>query len=249
MQVRFAFGAATLGCGLAIALACGSGSVSAEPVGPAAATSAVAAASAGSVSPARAPAADASAATGTRGATDAGTDASAAAGTAACDLPRFSVASDGQIVAILMAESLAHVDVASAVRSRLVTASALDLAEKLITDDSVTEVMVLGETRETDVVPAPGGIDRAITAEASETIAALASTDGASVDTSYVDRELLAHLRALALLDRVLAPSAQDPRIADLVARVRDIVAQHAVAADQAREALEPCGSCPHIVE
>jgi hypothetical protein len=233
LHVRFALGAATLGSGVALALACSSGSVSADPASAAAPTSAVSAASAGPTSSARAPAADASAETGA----------------AACDVPRFSVGPDGQVVAILMAESVAHADVASAVRARLVTASALDLAEKLITDDSVAEVMIQGEMRETGVVAAPGGIDRAIAAEASETTAALASTDDASVDTAYVDRELLAHLRALALLDRMLAPSAQDPRIADLVARVRDIVAQHAVAAGQAHEALEPCGSCPHIVE
>jgi predicted outer membrane protein len=248
LHFRFAFGAATFGSGLAIALACGSGAVSAEPAGPVATIAPVAAASA-RPTPARAPIADASAATGTRAATDAGaaTDPSAAGG--ACDLPRFSAGSDGQVVAILMAETLAHADVASAVRARLVTASALDLAQKLITDDLVTEVMILGEMREIGVVAAPGGIDRAIAAEANETTAALAATDSASVDTSYVDRELLAHLRALALLDRLLAPSAHDPRIAGLVARVRDIVAQHAVAAGQAREALEPCDSCTHIVE
>jgi Domain of unknown function (DUF4142) len=249
LQVRFAFGAATLGSGLAIALACGSGPVSADSGGPAAATSAVSAASASPTPSARARTADASAATGSRPATDAGAAADASATAGACDLPRFSAGSDGQVLAILMAETTAHADVASAVRARLVTPSAIDLAQKLVTDDLVTEVMILGEIRETGVVATPGGIDRAIAAEASEATAALASADGASVDIAYVDRELLAHLRALALLDRMLAPSAHDPRIAELVARVRDIVAQHAVAAGQAHEALEPCGSCPHIVE
>jgi hypothetical protein len=179
------------------------------------------------------------------------------AGTCAGQAPSFAICSDGQIVAILAAESRAHADVASAVRARLTAAGSLDLAEKLITDDSVTEVMIEGEMRETGIAAAPGGIDGAIAAESVETTAALAATDAAALDASYVDREVLGHLRALALLDRLLAPSVHDARIGALIARVRDIVAQHAAAAVGAQGQIEAacggragiCGSCPHIVE
>ena len=75
---------------------------------------------------------------------------------------------------------------------------------------------------------------------------ALASQSAPALDASYVDGEVLAHLRALALIDRLLAPSAHDPRIGDLLARVRNLVVQHAQAAIQAQSELEgPCASRP----
>lgn len=155
--------------------------------------------------------------------------------------PAFALCSDGQILAILAAEFESHVDLANAVRTNLGTA-ALDLAEKIITDDSVLGVQVEGEERESGIAPAPGGIDREIAAEAQQAIHALATTSSPALDAAYVDREVLAHLRALALIDRFLAPSVHDPRIADLLGRVREVVVEHAQAATQAQIELE--GAC-----
>jgi predicted outer membrane protein len=158
--------------------------------------------------------------------------------------PVFPVCSDGQILAILAAELTAHVDLATAVRASLGSPVALDLAEKLLTDDSVLGVQVEGEMRETGLAAIPGGVGREIAAETQAAIEALAAESAPAVDASYVDREVLAHLRALALIDRLLAPSVHDPRVADLLARVRDLVAQHAQAASQAQSQLEgPCAS------
>ncbi len=168
-----------------------------------------------------------------------GTDAATS-----CGAPVFAVCSDGQILAILAAELTAHVDLATAVRASLGSPIALDLAEKLLTDDSVLGVQVEGEMRETGLAAIPGGVGREIAAETQAAIEALAAESAPAVDASYVDREVLAHLRALALIDRLLAPSARDPRVADLLARVRDLVAQHAQAAIQAQSQLEgPCAS------
>ena len=96
--------------------------------------------------------------------------------------------------------------------------------------------------RETGIAAAPGGVDREIAAETQRAIQALAAESAPALDAAYVDREVLAHLRALALIDRLLGPSAHDPRIADLLARVRDLVVQHAQAASQAQSELE--GAC-----
>jgi hypothetical protein len=173
------------------------------------------------------------------------TDAAAALTTdaAACSsAPLFPVCADGQVLAILAAEIAAHVDLANAVRANLGSASALDLAQKIITDDSVLAVQVDGEMRETGIALAPGGVDRAIAAEAQRAIQALALESAPALDASYVDGEVLSHLRALALIDRLLAPSVHDPRIGDLLARVRDLVSQHAQAAAQAQSELE--GTC-----
>jgi predicted outer membrane protein len=170
---------------------------------------------------------------------DGGTDAATS-----CGAPVFPVCSDGQILAILAAELTAHVDLATAVRASLGSPVALDLAEKLLTDDSVLGVQVEGEMRETGLAAIPGGVGREIAAETQAAIEALAAESAPAVDASYVDREVLAHLRALALIDRLLAPSVHDPRVADLLARVRDLVAQHAQAASQAQSQLEgPCAS------
>ena len=130
---------------------------------------------------------------------------------AVCSAPRFPVCSDGQILAILTAESQAHVDLASAVRARVQGASALEFAEKVVTDDSVLAVEVSGEARETGIAPVSGGIDREIAAEARDQIQSLSVESGAALDASYLDREALSHLRALSLVDRLLAPSARDP--------------------------------------
>jgi predicted outer membrane protein len=156
--------------------------------------------------------------------------------------PPLPVCSDGQVLAILGAELSARVDVASAVRAGLASTSALDLAEKIITDDSVLEVEVQGETRETGIAPAPGGLDRQLVAEAGWAVQALAAQTAPALDTSYVNGEVLAHLLALALIDRLLGPSASDPRITDLLARVRPLVVQHVQAAIQAQSELE--GAC-----
>jgi predicted outer membrane protein len=163
---------------------------------------------------------------------------------AVCSAPRFPLCSDGQILAILAAESQAHVDLASAVRARVQGASALEFAEKIVTDDSVLAVEVSGEARETGIAQASGGIDREIAAEARDQIQSLAAESGATLDASYLDREVLSHLRALSLIDRLLTPSARDPRIAALVTRVRGVVVQHAQSVLQARAGAEgPCGS------
>ena len=162
---------------------------------------------------------------------------------AACSsAPLLASCGDGQVLAILSAELSARVNLANAVRAGLASASALDLAEKIITDDSVLQVQVQGEMRETGIAAAPGGVDRQIAAEAQWTMQALAAESSPALDAAYVNGELLAHLRALALMDRLLGPSAHDPRIADLLARIRPLVAQHAQAASQAESELE--GSC-----
>ncbi len=146
------------------------------------------------------------------------------------------------MLAILAADVAAHVDLANAVRSNLGSASALDLAQKIITDDSVLAVQVEGEMRETGIAPVPGGVDRAIAAEAQRAIQALALESALALDAAYVDGEVLSHLRALAVIDRLLVPSVHDPRIGGLLARVRDLVVQHAQAATQAQSELE--GAC-----
>lgn len=169
------------------------------------------------------------------------TDAGAPIGAGADD-PLFAVCSDGQILAILAAEFSARVDLANAVRSSLGSASALDLAEKILTDDAVLGVEVQGEMRETGIASAPGGVDREIAAETQWAIEALASERAPAIDASYVDGEVLAHLRALALIDRLLTPSVHDPRIADLLGRVRNGVVQHAQAAIAAQSQLQ--GAC-----
>jgi predicted outer membrane protein len=178
-------------------------------------------------------------------AADAGTAAALTTDAAACSgSPLFPVCADGQVLAILAAEVAAHVDLADAVRSNLGSASALDLAQKIITDDSVLAVQVEGEMRETAIAPIAGGVDRAIAAETQRAIQALALESAPALDAAYVDGEVLSHLRALALIDRLLAPSAHDPRIGNLLARVRDLVVQHAQAANRAQSELEgACGS------
>lgn len=182
-----------------------------------------------------------------RDATAEATAARDAVGGAVCaSAPLFPVCSDGQIFAILAAEFAAHVDLANAVRGNLASAGAIDLAEKLITDDSVLAVQVEGEVRETGIATVPGGVDRAIAAETQEAVQALAAEGAPALDASYVDREVLSHLRALGLIERVLAPSVHDPRVTDLLARVRDLAVQHAQAAFQAQSELEgPCASRP----
>jgi predicted outer membrane protein len=169
------------------------------------------------------------------------------AGGAACpSAPLFPLCADGQILAILAAECASHVDIANAVRANLGSNGALDLAEKIITDDSVLAVQVEGEMRETGIAAAPGGIDRAIAAETQQVIQVLAAESSPALDGAYVDREVLAHLRALALIDRLLRPSVKDPRVGDLLGRVRDLVVQHAQAATQAQSDLEgACASQP----
>ena len=143
------------------------------------------------------------------------------------DAPLLQRVSDGQILAILTAESEAHVDLATAVRARVQSASALDLAEKMITDDSVLEIQVNGEARETGIGPLPGGIDRAIDDDSRAQIQSLDAQSGPALDASYVGREALSHLRALGLIDHLLIPSVHDPRIGALLARVRAVVVQH----------------------
>jgi predicted outer membrane protein len=233
--VRWAPGAAVLVCAQVtlVALAgCSSGS----PAAGASPASLDAAASDAPDAQDPSPAMDASAEASTAG---------DAAGAAVCSsAPLLPVCSDGQILAILAAEQAAHVDLAEAVRAGLSSSGALDLAEKLLTDDSVLAVEVDGEARETGIAPAPGGVDREIATEAQGAIQALAGESSPRLDSSYVDREVLAHLRALALIDRMLGPSVHDPRIGDLLARVRNLVVQHAQAASQAQSELEgPCAS------
>jgi predicted outer membrane protein len=162
----------------------------------------------------------------------------------ACVSPVFPVCSDAQVLAIAIAENQAHVDVANAVRERLASAAAISLASKIVTDDSVTAVQLAGLVRETGITPVAGALDAALAAEAAEEIQSLASLDPAAVDAAYVHREVLSHLRALGLFERILSPSVHDDRIRIGLESVQGLVVEHMQAVARAQTALgQTCGS------
>jgi hypothetical protein len=142
------------------------------------------------------------------------------------DAPTFSLCSDQRVAQAVAAECIARVQVATAVRDRL-SGDALSLAEKVLTDDAVTRVAAEGLLRDAgmdaDAGDDPMGLVSSSTLEAQ----AVTSTPAVGIDSAYIAAEVRAELQAIGLIDRLLSPSARDALVVDLVARARELTAEH----------------------
>jgi predicted outer membrane protein len=150
--------------------------------------------------------------------------------------------SDAELAAAMEAANQTEVAVAQAVRDGLASSEAIALEEKLLTDHSLLLEMVLGAARSARIVVADNGVARALASHARGDTATLGALTGPTLDRAYVDREVLAHVESLGLLDRVFAPEEANDPLGYAIESMRELELQHAAVAIAAQHALE--GHC-----
>jgi putative membrane protein len=150
--------------------------------------------------------------------------------------------SDGEIAATIQALSEAEVLLVQAVRENFRDGSVAALADHMLTEHSLLLEQLKGEARAGKIAPAGCSVSRAMARAAGAERASLQMLSGASLDRAYVDREVLSHAQALALIEQVLAPAARNERIAFTIRAMRDVETQHEIGALAVQRALE--GAC-----
>lgn len=157
--------------------------------------------------------------------------------------PVLPVCADGQVAAILAAESEARRRVATAVAPRLsdplVRAYALGATEEQtrLTEDLERALDAA------DVTTFDNAVARAIRDSADLVIAGLADKRGTDLDRAYVEWELLGLSRALGVADHFLGPSIFDSRLHAAARHARDASAMRLVLAhDLVRRLDGTCG-------
>jgi hypothetical protein len=155
--------------------------------------------------------------------------------------PAPLLCSDGQLAAALQAANESEVQIAQTVRDGLASADAVALEEKLLTDHSLLLEMVQGGARAARITPVDNGVARALANAGRADVASLGTLTGAALDQAYVDREVLAHIASLSLLERLVSGESTD-RFGYVIQSMRDLETQHEAAALAAQRALE--GSC-----
>jgi putative membrane protein len=130
---------------------------------------------------------------------------------AAPDAPAAGQLDDAQIVGRVLAFDRAEVQTAAAVKGKLVSTSAWQLAQRLTVDDSARDQQLnalatpnLGPEEAQTVASDSVGVAKGQTDGVE-----MANLSGAALDKAYVDREIMEHQSMLAALDGQLIPSAK----------------------------------------
>jgi hypothetical protein len=150
--------------------------------------------------------------------------------------------SDGQIAAAIRSVSEGEVSLVQAVRENFADRTAAALADHMLTEHSLLLFQLNGETRAAQIAPVDCALARALTSSAGADTASLQTLRAPAVDRAYVEREVLAHLQSLALLDGFFAPGARNERIVYAIRVMRDVETQHLGVALAAQRTIE--GAC-----
>lgn len=140
----------------------------------------------------------------------------------------------GEMAAILAAANQAQVDATMQIRASLSDPKAVTLSEKMLTDHALVLEQLQGAERAGAIAARPGGISRAIADSAEHDRSDIAASS--SIDSAYADREVLWHMRDVALLDAVVAPAVKGTRVAFVATSMQELEKQH-VALAQALQA------------
>jgi putative membrane protein len=124
----------------------------------------------------------------------AGSDAGGAGGAAAVDL------SDAQILLVLDTLNQGEVEEGFAVLPRLTVADVKAFAQRMVTDHSQGRQAVAEAADSLGLAPAPSSTQLALKMEGETHVEELRATPSSSLDSVYVNHEVVAHQEALALL-------------------------------------------------
>ena len=174
----------------------------------------------------------------------------------------LAVCSDGQALAIAIATNQGEIDEANAVVNRLSNAEVRAFAQQMIVDHTRLRDQLLavaanpsasvfggssstgstGTSTGTPIVQQPNAISSRLQSESQKTIAELTMLEGAQLDQTYLEREILDHLTTLALMDNIVIPSVTNPVLAMALGSGTPIVKMHEMLALQVQTRLE--GAC-----
>jgi putative membrane protein len=158
---------------------------------------------------------------------------------AAPSAPAAGQLDDAQIAGRVLAFDRAEVQTAAAVKGKLVSTAAWQLAQRLTVDDSArdqqVEALAVPNLGPEEAQTVPSGTDGLARVQADGV--ALANLSGDALDKAYVDREIKEHQSMLAAFDSQLIPSAKSERLQRQLIDLRAETAAQLEEAQNARHA------------
>jgi predicted outer membrane protein len=146
--------------------------------------------------------------------------------------------SDAQIAHVLNEANAAVLRAALHARSRVASPAVSAYTTIIAADHQAIRATLDSVARAIGLTPAEHPSGNALRADATAAVELLEGLTGPAYEERYLEDEIEIHERALALIDDVLIPSAQDERLRTLVRNVRPAFAAHLQRALQIRRML-----------
>ncbi len=135
------------------------------------------------------------------------------------------VHSDAQVLDFLLTDGAGVLARARLAAAKATNADVKALAEAILSEQEASEERVRALGRDRSLEPASSGLSLEAQSDAEAVLGKLSRLSGASFDRNYLEEEILGRLKAVATLERTIAPMARDPEINRAALDARDAAA------------------------
>lgn len=170
-----------------------------------------------------------------RSRTEAGTATGTRQGDSAAEVPAIA---DDAILSVVLDANAIDVEMAERARVRAQDTEVRRFAETMIADHNAVNEELRRVAEQTDLTPVAHEISRELRDSVRAAASALDTLSYAPFDRAYMDHEIEHHRMLLELIDRRLAPVAQDTQLKTLLANIRPMIEAHFQRARQIRATL-----------
>ncbi|HVH40794.1 MAG TPA: DUF4142 domain-containing protein [Labilithrix sp.] len=144
-----------------------------------------------------------------------------------------------QVVHALEIANTAAVEHGTVARTKAQSEAVKQFAAMVVSDHSAANERLHSLAAQRGLRPEASPVSDAMSAESTTFAKRLEPLAGAAFDKSYMDTQIVTHVKLLAVIDDVLAPAVADAQLEELVKTLRSTVAVHEVQAERIRGALE----------
>lgn len=134
---------------------------------------------------------------------------------------------DGNIVAIVLAENNTDISYAKLVPNHTKTANVRDFASRMITDHEAVNRAMNDVMTRFNLAPEENKMSLDFRDESTEKREMLKQVEGSTFDSTYIANEISYHTKFLETLDKVLIPNADNPQLKQVLVSIRPAVADH----------------------
>lgn len=147
-------------------------------------------------------------------------------------------ATDGNIVAIILAANNTDLSYARLVPSRARGADVKAFAQRMTTDHTILNVKVSDIALRNDIKAEDDATSLDFRDHSAQRRDILRELDGARFDSTYIANEVQYHTELLAAIETVLTPNARNSELREFVGSLKPAVSAHLAHAQQIRAAL-----------
>ena len=152
---------------------------------------------------------------------------------------------DTQVLHVLLTANAGEVEHGTIAQSKATNEAVKGFAAMMISDHGAATERLQSLAAQKAISPEPNAVSDAVKAEADTFKSRLDSANGTDFDITYMDTQIVQHVKLLAIIDDVLLPAVRDQSLKDLVTDIRANVSMHHHRAQQIRGGLEPSTTRP----